>query len=119
MLEVGSWDYSFREDNGRIFQAVSDDYGVSPTITHDSQCWHVASCRYEQADPPTCWNPDERESTRLDVQHFAFRAAQMNKNYMAPVDEHLKSRSNGDESEKKVLDIGCGSGIWWVLDYIK
>ena len=41
----------------------------------------------------------------------------MNKNYMAPVDEHLKSKSNGD-GEKKVLDIGCGSGIWWVLDYV-
>jgi ribosomal protein L11 methylase PrmA len=35
----------------------------------------------------------------------------MNKNYMAPVDEQLKSKSSGDEGEKKVLDIGCGSGI--------
>jgi len=43
----------------------------------------------------------------------------MNKNYMAPVDEHLKSKSNVDESQKKVLDIGCGSGIWYVLDYKK
>ena len=43
----------------------------------------------------------------------------MNKNYMAPIDEHLKSKSNVDEGAKKVLDIGCGSGIWWVLDYTR
>jgi ribosomal protein L11 methylase PrmA len=36
----------------------------------------------------------------------------MNKNYMAPLDEILAAKSTGDEAEKRVLDIGCGSGIW-------
>lgn len=55
---------------------------------------------------------DERETTRLDVQLHAIKTAQGNKNYIAPMAEVLNKGTLGDKQERKVLDIGCGSGIW-------
>jgi ribosomal protein L11 methylase PrmA len=54
---------------------------------------------------------DNREFARLDAQHNAIKLTQGEKNYLAPLAELLSAESK-DGSEKKVLDVGCGSGIW-------
>jgi len=54
---------------------------------------------------------DKREFARLDAQHNAIKLTQGEKNYLAPLAQLLNAKSS-DGSEKKVLDVGCGSGIW-------
>ena len=44
---------------------------------------------------------DAREIDRLDVQHFAARAAQGGRSYLAPL-----------ERPARILDVGCGTGQW-------
>jgi len=55
---------------------------------------------------------DNREFARLDAQHRAIKLTQGEVNYLAPLAELLNAESDG--SEEKVLDVGCGSGIWCV-----
>lgn len=54
---------------------------------------------------------DQREFVRLDAQHNAIKLTQGEKNYLAPLAELLNAESV-DGREKKILDVGCGSGIW-------
>lgn len=54
---------------------------------------------------------DNQEFARLDAQHNAIKLTQGEKNYLAPLAELLNAETK-DGSEKKVLDVGCGSGIW-------
>ncbi|HSR25588.1 MAG TPA: class I SAM-dependent methyltransferase [Candidatus Eisenbacteria bacterium] len=44
---------------------------------------------------------DAREIDRLDVQHFAAKAAHAGRNYLAPIAEPAR-----------ILDVGCGTGQW-------
>jgi ribosomal protein L11 methylase PrmA len=46
------------------------------------------------------------------MQHFAFQACQNEKNYLAPMDKILNASTDEEKRERKVLDVGCGSGIW-------
>ncbi|KAH8084777.1 S-adenosyl-L-methionine-dependent methyltransferase [Filobasidium floriforme] len=49
---------------------------------------------------------DMQEINRLNIQHVAYRK-RVGQNYIGPVDEHLQGQPG-----KKVLDIGCGTGLW-------
>ncbi|CAG8458863.1 2382_t:CDS:2 [Paraglomus occultum] len=48
---------------------------------------------------------DAGEEERLDIQHFVLKHA-FNGNFSAPVDQLLR------KGGARVLDVGCGSGIW-------
>jgi 2-polyprenyl-3-methyl-5-hydroxy-6-metoxy-1,4-benzoquinol methylase len=103
---------SYREGSGRTFQAANDHYIVSFPLIWD---W----TRADISSLPVCCKPnselisDNREFARLDAQHHAIKLTQGDVNYLAPLAELLNTES-ADGSEKKVLDVGCGSGIWHV-----
>ena len=103
---------SYREDSGRTFQAANDHYIVSSPFI-------LIWTRADISSLPVCHAPsselisDNREFARLDAQHHAIKLTQGDVNYLAPLAELLNTES-ADGSEKKVLDVGCGSGIWYV-----
>ena len=106
-----SADGRYRQNNGRIFQAANDEYIVSLSRLFESDGADISSL-------PVCHEitcelmSDNREFARLDAQHRAIKLTQGEVNYIAPLAELLNADSDG--SEKKVLDVGCGSGIWSV-----
>lgn len=58
--------------------------------------------RYHQFREGEYWGPnDEQQNDQLDIAHHMFLILLDNKLYLAPV-----------QNPKKVLDLGCGTGIW-------
>jgi tRNA1(Val) A37 N6-methylase TrmN6 len=58
------------------------------------------------------WSADDREKARLDIQHRALKIVQGKKNYVAPMADILNKGTSEERRDRKVLDIGTGSGIW-------
>jgi len=106
-----SADARYRENNGRIFQAANDEYIVSLSRLFESNGADSSSLPvYHEMTSELML--DDREFARLDAQHRAIKLTQGEVNYLAPLAELLNTEAGG--SEKKVLDVGCGSGIWCV-----
>ncbi|RUS17105.1 hypothetical protein BC937DRAFT_90410 [Endogone sp. FLAS-F59071] len=61
--------------------------------------FRVYQIRHERNSKYVLPSEEESEINRLDLQHYAFR------NFNAPIDDEL-------EEGIKVLDAGCGTGIW-------
>jgi len=78
--------YKYRLQNGRTYHAYKYDEGVNYICPND-----------------------ESESDRLDIQHNLVVMMQGNKLHMAPVGQH-------GHKLRRVLDVGCGTGIW-TLDF--
>jgi len=58
--------------------------------------------RYHKFREGEYWGPnDEQQNDQLDISHHMYQILLDNKLYVAPIEE-----------PKKVLDLGCGTGIW-------
>jgi hypothetical protein len=103
---------TYREDEGRVYQAASDYYAVACFIVACPLADLRSFLRVRIIGTMTMLMVDMRETNRLDIQHHAFKTAQGNKNYLAPIEQLLNAGTIEERKERKVLDVGCGSGIW-------
>jgi hypothetical protein len=103
---------TYREDEGRVYQAASDYYAVGYIAMDGPLADSRSFLRVRIVETMTMLMVDMREINRLDIQHHAFKTAQGNKNYLAPIEQLLNTGTIEERKERKVLDIGCGSGIW-------
>ena len=66
--------------------------------------------RYQATDGVYALPADAEEYARLDAQHYAYKATQHDKLYIAPVPQAVPGLGEG----KRILDEGCGTGIWTI-----
>ena len=74
------------------------DSGVASTCTRAMRC-----ARLPPLLPLQPADPLQHEKDRMDIYHKLFAVARRDHLHQAPVPQHW---------EPRILDIGCGTGIW-------
>ncbi|ORY02936.1 S-adenosyl-L-methionine-dependent methyltransferase [Clohesyomyces aquaticus] len=93
------------DDDPDVDDSAYGDDALSDTTTIPSTIFrhrYLNGRRYHKFREGEYWGPnDEEQNDQLDIAHHMFTILLDNKLYLAPV-----------ENPKRVLDLGCGTGIW-------